>query len=160
MSSSNFFRNYLDIINENSQPKVQLDEGVMDDIKSTLMSKLAPKLSSQEKSKMAAVARSVLGKDSVDSSDFTLANIKAVSKALGVKPESNAQSIQEGPSGDTYFHKTATLGTKLLNLTGTLGGAAATIAGFFGGPGWLIIPGVLAIMMMSQIGLDRNVSTK
>jgi len=178
MSSSNFFRNYLDIINENSQPKVQLDEGVMDDIKSTLMTKLAPKLSSQEKSKMAAVAKNVLGKDSVDSSDFTLANIKAVSKALGVKPESNAESIQEGPIGDFFgqkkvdpksgkgtlggidmWDKTATLGQKLLSLTGTLGGAAATIAGFFGGSPLLIIPGLLAIMMMSQIGMDRNDST-
>jgi hypothetical protein len=150
MSSSNFFRNYLDIINENSQPKVQLDEGVMDDIKSTLMSKLAPKLSSQEKSKMAAVAKNVLGKDSVDSSDFTLANIKAVSKALGAKPESNAQSIQESPIGD------GTLGQKLVSLTGTLGGAAATIAVFFGGPAWLIIPGVLAMMFFSIIGTDKS----
>jgi hypothetical protein len=47
MSSSTIFRNYLDIINENSQPKVQLDEGVMDMVKpyiqkiaNALMSKL------------------------------------------------------------------------------------------------------------------------
>jgi hypothetical protein len=175
MSGSNFFRNYLDIINENSQPKVQLDEGVMDDIKRTLMTKLAPKLSSQEKSKMAAVARSVLGKDSVDSSDFTLANIKAVSKALGVKPESNAQSIQEGPIGDFFgqkkvdpksgqgtlggidaWDKNATLGEKLLSLTGLLGGSAATIAGFFGGSTLLVIPGLLAMIFMSQIGMSKS----
>ena len=49
MSSSTIFRNYLDIINENSQPKVQLDEGVIDMVKpyiqkiaNALMSKLDP----------------------------------------------------------------------------------------------------------------------
>ena len=30
--SANFFRNYIDIINENSGSKVQLDEGIMDSI--------------------------------------------------------------------------------------------------------------------------------
>ena len=30
--SADFFRNYIDIINENSEPKVQLDEGIMDSI--------------------------------------------------------------------------------------------------------------------------------
>ncbi len=49
MSNSDLFRNYLDIINENSQPRVQLDEGVMDMLKpyiqkiaNALMSKLDP----------------------------------------------------------------------------------------------------------------------
>ena len=31
--SANFFRNYIDIINENSGSKVQLDEGIMDSLK-------------------------------------------------------------------------------------------------------------------------------
>ena len=47
--STDLFRNYLDIINENSKPKVQLDEGVMDILTpyikkaaNALMSKLDP----------------------------------------------------------------------------------------------------------------------
>ena len=158
--------------------RVQLDEGMMDKVKSLLMSKLAPKLSDQEKDKMADVAKSVLGKDRADKSDFTLANIKAVAKALGAKPEAAAESIEEGPVGDFFgqkkvdpksgmgtiggidaYHPDATLGEKLGSLTGILGGAAATIAGIFGGPAWLIIPGVLAIMFMSQIGMSKDGSS-
>ena len=158
--------------------RVQLDEGMMDKVKSLLMSKLAPKLSDQEKDKMADVAKSVLGKDRADKSDFTLANIKAVAKALGAKPEAAAESIEEGPVGDFFgqkkvdpksgmgtiggidaYHPDATLGEKLGSLTGILGGAAATIAGIFGGPAWLIIPGILAIMFMSQIGMSKDGSS-
>jgi hypothetical protein len=158
--------------------RVQLDEGMMDKVKNVLMSKLAPKLSDQEKSKMADVAKSVLGKDRVDPSDFTLANIKAIAKALGAKPQPTGESIEEGPIGDFFgqkkvdpksgqgslggidaWDKSATLGEKLTSLTGVLGGAAATIAGLFGGPAWLIIPGVLALMIMSQVGTSKDGSS-
>jgi hypothetical protein len=158
--------------------RVQLDEGMMDKVKSLLMSKLVPKLSDQEKSKMASVAQKVLGKDKADSSDFTLANFKEIAKALGAKPEPAGESIEEGPVGDFFgqkkvdpksgmgtiggidaYHPDATLGEKLTSLTGILGGAAATIAGFFGGPAWLIIPGFLAIMFLSQVGMSRDGSS-
>ena len=158
--------------------RVQLDEGMMDKVKSLLMSKLAPKLSDQEKDKMADVAKQVLGKDRADKSDFTLANIKAISKALGVKPEAASESIEEGPIGDFFgqkkvdpksgmgtiggidaYHPDATLGEKLGSLTGILGGAAATIAGLFGGPAWLIIPGILSIMILSQLGMSKDGSS-
>jgi len=171
-----------DVLSESKKNIVEsrsrLDEGMMDKVKSLLMSKLAPKLSDQEKSKMADAAKQVLGKDRVDKSDFTLANIKAVAKALGAKPETAAESIEEGPVGDFFGQKkkdpksgrgtlggidawapSATLGEKLSSLTGILGGAAATIAGIFGGPAWLIIPGVLGIMFLSQIGMDRDGSS-
>jgi hypothetical protein len=171
-----------DVLSESKKKIVEnrsrLDEGMMDKVKSLLMSKLAPKLSDQEKSKMADAAKQVLGKDRVDKSDFTLANIKAVAKALGAKPETAAESIEEGPVGDFFGQKkkdpksgrgtlggidawapSATLGEKLSSLTGILGGAAATIAGIFGGPAWLIIPGVLGIMFLSQIGMDRDGSS-
>lgn len=171
-----------DVLSESKKKVVesrsQLDEGMIDKVKSMLMSKLAPKLSGQEKSKMADVAKQVLGKDKADMSDFTLANIKAVAKALGAKPEAAAESIEEGPIGDFFgqkkvdpksgqgtlggidaWDKSATLGEKLSSLTGVLGGAAATIAGLFGGPAWLIIPGVLAIMFMSQIGMSKGGSS-
>ena len=171
-----------DVLSESKKKVVEnrsrLDEGTMDKVKSLLMSKLVPKLSDQEKDKMADVARQVLGKDRADKSDFTLANIKAVAKALGAKPEAASESIEEGPVGDFFGQKkkdpksgrgtlggidawapSATLGEKLTSLTGILGGAAATIAGIFGGPAWLIIPGFLAIMILSQVGMDRDGSS-
>lgn len=168
-----------------NEGRVQLTEGMIDKIKNVLMSKLAPKLSDDEKSKMKSVAQDVLGKSEVSSSDFTLDNIKAISKALGAKPEAASESIEEGPmdmikdagkkvsdffgqkkvdpksgmgtiGGIDAYHKDATLGEKLVSLTGALGGTAATIAGFFGGPAWLIIPGILALMIMSQVGLTKD----
>ena len=175
-----------------NEGRVRLDEGMLDKVKSVLMSKLAPKLSDQEKDKMADVARRVLGKDHASSSDFTLDNIKAIAKALGAKPEPAAESIEEGPIdavkgavqkagktvGDFFgqkkvdpksgqgtlggidaWDKSATLGEKLTSLTGVLGGTAATIAGFFGGPAWLIIPGVLGLMMLSQVGMTKDGSS-
>ena len=171
-----------DVLSESKKKIVEsrsrLDEGMMDKVKSLLMSKLAPKLSDQEKDKMADVAKSVLGKDRADKSDFTLANIKAVAKALGAKPEAAAESIEEGPVGDFFgqkkvdpksgmgtiggidaYHPDATLGEKLGSLTGILGGAAATIAGIFGGPAWLIIPGILSIMILSQLGMSKDGSS-
>ena len=171
-----------DVLSESKKKIVEsrsrLDEGMMDKVKSLLMSKLAPKLSDQEKDKMADVAKQVLGKDRADKSDFTLANIKAISKALGVKPEAASESIEEGPIGDFFgqkkvdpksgmgtiggidaYHPDATLGEKLGSLTGILGGAAATIAGIFGGPAWLIIPGILSIMILSQLGMSKDGSS-
>jgi hypothetical protein len=170
-----------DVLSESKkivESRSRLDEGMLDKVKSMLMSKLVPKLSDQEKAKMADVAKNVLGKDRADKSDFTLANIKAVAKALGAKPDAAAESIEEGPIGDFFgqkkvdpksgqgtlggidaWDKSATLGEKLSSLTGVLGGAAATIAGLFGGPAWLIIPGILAIMFMSQIGTSKGGSS-
>jgi hypothetical protein len=171
-----------DVLSESKKKIVEsrsrLDEGMMDKVKSLLMSKLAPKLSDQEKDKMADVAKQVLGKDRADKSDFTLANIKAISKALGVKPEAASESIEEGPIDDFFgqkkvdpksgmgtiggidaYHPDATLGEKLGSLTGILGGAAATIAGLFGGPAWLIIPGILSIMILSQLGMSKDGSS-
>ena len=173
-----------------SESRVRLDEGMLDKVKSFIMSKVAPKFSSEEQDQMKAAAQKVLGKDKADASDFTLDNIKAVAKALGVKkPEPATESIEEGPMdvlgkmagdagkkvGDFFgqkktdpksgmgtlgpvdaWHKDATLGEKLVSVVGSLGGTAAMIAGFFGGPGWLIIPGLLGIMFMSQVGMTKD----
>ncbi len=158
-----------------------LDEGMINKIMSFIMSKVAPKFSSEEQNQMKAVAQKVLGKPSADTSDFTLDNIKAVAKALGVKQPAAAESIEEGPidavkdffgqkkvdpkSGKgtlgpvDAWDKSATLGEKLTSVAGALGGTAMTIAGFFGGPGWLIIPGILALMMLSQVGLSKSDGT-
>jgi hypothetical protein len=166
-----------------------LDEGMLDKVKSAIMSKIIPKLSSSEKSEIADAVKSVLGKDRADKSDFTLANIKAVGKALGAKPDTAAESIEEGPmdmikgagkkvsdffgqtkvdpksgqgtiGGIDAYHPKATLGEKLSSLGGIVGGIGSLIAAFgFSGPGWLIIPGIIGIMMVSQIGMTKDGSS-
>jgi hypothetical protein len=171
------------------ESRVQLDEGMLDKVKSAIMSKIIPKLSSSEKSEIADAVKSVLGKDRADKSDFTLANIKAVGKALGAKPDAAAESIEEGPmdmikgagkkvsdffgqtkvdpksgqgtiGGIDAYHPKATLGEKLSSLGGIVGGIGSLIAAFgFSGPGWLIIPGIIGIMMVSQIGMTKDGSS-
>ena len=170
-----FFRKYADLVEAAEQDKPVLNEGVMDAIKS-MASKLMPKLSSDEIAKMKAAAQAVLGKPTADSSDFTLDNIKAIAQKLGVQKP--AAPMEEGvvDSVKGFFgqksvdpktgkgnigpvdawHKDATLGEKLASLTGIVGGTAATIAGFFGGPAWLIIPGILALMFLSQVGGSKE----
>jgi hypothetical protein len=164
-----------DVLSENlNESRVRLNEGMLDKVKSFIMSKVAPKFSSEEKDKMKSAAQRVLGKSEVDPSDFTLDNIKAISKALGVKAPAT-ESIEEGPIGDFFsqkkvdpksgkgtlgpidaWDKNATLGEKLTSVAGMLGGAAMTIAGFFGGPAWLILPGALSLMLLSQIGTSKS----
>jgi hypothetical protein len=171
------------------ESRVQLDEGMLDKVKSAIMSKIIPKLSSSEKSEIADAVKSVLGKDRADKSDFTLANIKAVGKALGAKPNAAAESIEEGPmdmikgagkkvsdffgqtkvdpksgqgtiGGIDAYHPKATLGEKLSSLGGIVGGIGSLVAAFgFSGPGWLIIPGIIGIMMVSQIGMTKDGSS-
>jgi len=171
------------------ESRVQLDEGMLDKVKSAIMSKIVPKLSSSEKSEISDAVKSVLGKDRADKSDFTLANIKAVGKALGAKPNAAAESIEEGPmdmikgagkkvsdffgqtkvdpksgqgtiGGIDAYHPKATLGEKLSSLGGIVGGIGSLVAAFgFSGPGWLIIPGIIGIMMMSQIGMTKDGSS-
>jgi hypothetical protein len=171
------------------ESRLQLDEGMLDKVKSAIMSKIIPKLSSSEKSEIADAVKSVLGKDRADKSDFTLANIKAVGKALGAKPDAAAESIEEGPmdmikgagkkvsdffgqtkvdpksgqgtiGGIDAYHPKATLGEKLSSLGGIVGGIGSLVAAFgFSGPGWLIIPGIIGIMMVSQIGMTKDGSS-
>jgi len=69
-----------------------------------------------------------------------------------VDPKSGMGTIGSVDAWD----KSATLGEKLVSLTGALGGTAAMIAGFFGGPAWLIIPGLLALLFLSQVGTTKG----
>ena len=137
------------------ESRVQLDEGIFDKIKSVIMSKILPKLSSDEKSEMANAVKSALGTDQVSMKDLTIDNVKAVAKALGAKPKTANAGI--GEDEDSYFDKSATLGEKLANIGGIIGGFGSLVAAFgFSGPAWLIIPGIIGIMFMSQIGLSKK----
>jgi len=137
------------------ESRVQLDEGIFDKVKSVIMSKILPKLSSDEKSEMANAVKSALGTDQVSMKDLTMDNIKAVAKELGAKPKTADAGI--GEDEDSYFDKSATLGEKLANIGGIIGGFGSLVAAFgFSGPGWLIIPGIIGIMFMSQIGMSKK----
>jgi hypothetical protein len=147
-----------DALNESkkiNEGRVQLDEGIFDKIKSVIMSKILPKLSSDEKSEMANAVKSALGTDQVSMKDLTMDNVKAVAKALGAKPKTANAGI--GEDEDSYFDKSATLGEKLANIGGIIGGFVSLVAAFgFSGPAWLIIPGIIGIMFMSQIGMSKK----
>jgi hypothetical protein len=147
-----------DVLSESkkiNEGRVQLDEGIFDKIKSVIMSKILPKLSSDEKSEMANAVKSALGTDQVSMKDLTMDNVKAVAKALGAKPKTANAGI--GEDEDSYFDKSATLGEKLANIGGIIGGFGSLVAAFgFSGPAWLIIPGIIGIMFMSQIGMSKK----
>ena len=87
--STEFFRNYIDIINENSQPPMQLDEGMLDGIINWAKSKvqtLASKATPQEKeSIIQMVTQASGGKPALNLS--TIRNVAAQLKpvAAGVK---------------------------------------------------------------------------
>lgn len=75
--STNLIRNYLDIINENSQPKIQLDEGMLDSIVQWAKSKaqkLASQLSPEEKESLTQMVTQASG----GQPKFDLSTIKKV----------------------------------------------------------------------------------
>ena len=94
--STDLFRNYLDIINENSQPKVQLDEGVIDNIVNWAKSKaqaLASKISPEAKeSIIQMVMQASGGKPSLNLS--TIKNVAAQLKPVAAGVKEKMQQIQ------------------------------------------------------------------
>ena len=73
--SADLYRKYLDIINENSKPKVQLDEGMMDMIKLGAQ-KLVKKLAPQQLQQITNFVSNALGKpaNQITMADATMAN--------------------------------------------------------------------------------------
>lgn len=90
MSSTELFRNYLDIINENSQPKIQLDEGVMD-VLSAAVPKLIKLLGGSNATALAQEVNKITGGDLTPNSE----NAVKVATALGLDKMLNTQSNQQ-----------------------------------------------------------------
>jgi hypothetical protein len=97
--STAIFRNYLDIINENSREPVQLNEGVMDILKS-IVPKVMKFLGGDTIKDIAEKVKQITG------GDFTLSteNSIKVAKALGFDkipaPNANKSQMTEGLAGN------------------------------------------------------------
>ena len=151
--SAEFFRNYIDIIKEAEQPRVELDEGVMDTIKS-LAGKAMKLLGSGAISDIATKVKQATGGDFTPNTE----NAMKVAQALGLgqmaqgQPGQSQQQVAEawGLAGDWKG--------KLLQLAhlATVGGAAAQaiggkaltgMASFGGGGEVLLMAGLIALML-------------
>lgn len=93
--SAELYRKYLDIINENSQPKVQLDEGVMDSINGVI-AKIKAMPGIQKYIQLAQAKKDALIKAAQQSSNGAelVANLKAT---MGAQP-AQAEPAQQQPA--------------------------------------------------------------
>ena len=151
--STELFRNYIDIINENSKPKMQLDEGFMDTIKG-LASKAMKMLGGDAIADIANKVKQATGGDY----SLTPENAKKVAQALGLA------DMAKGSQGQTPQQVAENLGLagnwqgKLMQLAHLaavgagaaqmIGGQALTgMQGFGGGGEVLVTVGFLALML-------------
>jgi len=154
--SSELFRKYIDIINENSQQKVQLDEGVMDTIKS-LVPKLTKLLGGDTAAKIAQQVKQVTGGDTTPSKE----NAIRVAKALGFEEILQAKAGQTAESVVEGWGLAGNWQGKLVQLLYTAGafGAFAGANANWGtvGGSWLAMVGTLLIMFVDTFySTDRG----
>lgn len=145
--SAELYRKYLDIINENSQPRLQLDEGLMDKIKS-LIPKAMKLLPVQD---IASKVKQVTGGDFTPSRE----NAMKVAQAFGfdkMVKSSPEQQVAEGWAGNWQGKL-----LQLIHLLGVGAGAAQAIGGSqltgmqgFGGPGEVLIMVGLILLMVTS----------
>jgi hypothetical protein len=143
--STELFRNYIDIINENSKPKMQLDEGFMDKLRDMLVPKLM-KLLGPDAEKIASAVKQAAGGDLTPSKE----NAMKVVQALGLdKAAEQGQSPQmaEGIAGNWQGKLIQSLYT--LGLLGSAG-AAASMWGTVGGSSMAVV-GFLLLMFANAI---------
>jgi hypothetical protein len=88
--STELFRNYIDLINENSQPRVQLDEGMMDTIKSVIP-KVMKLLGGDTAQQIAQQVKQVTGGDFTPSKE----NAIKVAQALGFDKIAPKKAVAE-----------------------------------------------------------------
>ena len=100
--STEVYRKYINIINENSQNTVQLDEGVMDKLKSLVEPKLMQMLGADQAAEIANKVKQVTGGDITPSKE----NAIKVAQAFGfdkMQPEAGdmqASKMTEGIAGN------------------------------------------------------------
>ena len=147
MSSSDLFRNYLDIINENSQPKIQLDEGMMDTLKS-LVPKAMKLLGSDTAAQIAQQVKQATGGDFTPSKE----NAIKVAKALGfeemlknkVGQEPQVQLAEAWGLAGNWQGKLIQLLYSVIPAAGIAGMAGAGPGGILGW--WLGAVGIVLLM--------------
>ena len=151
--STELFRNYIDIINENSKPKMQLDEGFMDTVKG-LASKAMKMLGGDAIADIANKVKQATG------GDYSLnpENAKKVAQALGLADMAKSAEGQTPQQVAEAFGLAGNWQGKLLQLAhvAAVGAGAAQFFGGqgltglqgFGGPGEiLVVVGFLALML-------------
>ena len=98
--SAELYRKYLDIINENSQPKVQLDEGMLDSIINWAKSKaqsLASKASPEAKEAIIQMVTQASGGQKPTLNLSTIKNVAAQLKPVAAGVKEKMQQIQGQP---------------------------------------------------------------
>jgi hypothetical protein len=97
--SSSIFRNYLDIINENSRDQIQLNEGIMDTLKS-IVPKVMKAIGGDTVREIAEKVKEITGGDFTPSTENSI----KVAKALGFDkipaPGANKSQVAEGLAGN------------------------------------------------------------
>ena len=121
--SADFFRNYIDIINENSEPKVQLDEGMMDSLKAVAQNAIK-KIAPQKVEQITNFVSKVLGKpaDQITMADATMANAQKLIAANQQTNEGLGGAVAGGILGSILSF--GALPTNMASSTSMLAGAA------------------------------------
>ena len=141
--SQDLFRKYIDIINENSQPKVQLDEGMLDSIKAKV-SQLAQKMFSKEEMlQMKKAVEQATGKP------IEQVGIRDIGGDTAIKI---AQSL--GASGQVNESQFSELARKIFAAGSSLAGITGIVASLFGGiPVWAGVISLIAMFAGSLVGM-------
>lgn len=139
--STDFLRNYIDIIKEAEQPRVQLDEGLLDSAKASaqnLLKKIAP----QQKQRIIDFVSKAIGKpaDQITMADVNMGNIRkliaanqqmaegwggaAIGGILGAMAGAGTIPVNS-PGGSTVLIAVAATALIFAALGALAGGAAA-----------------------------------
>lgn len=139
MMNTEFYRKYIDIINENSQEPQRLDEGMLDKAKSLL-----PKFMKMLGADAEAIANKV---KQVTGGDFSLSkdNIQKVIKGLDL------DNLQKQPANEAIAGNWQGKLIQALYSLGLLGSAAGAISdpGPFAGPALFGV--ALLLLMFAQV---------
>ena len=141
--STELFRNYLDIINENSQAKQQLDEGMLDSIKAKIGQVAQKMFSKEEMLQMKNAVEQATGKP------IQQVSIRDISGNTAMKI---AQSL--GASGQVNESEFSELARKIFAAGSSLAGITGIVASLFGGiPVWAGVISLIAMFAGSLVGM-------